>query len=69
MLYKENKNNDVININDIKNGKYTITISYDFSLPEFYVNFIQDLEKKYEIQINDREMAILGLKSGMYEEE
>lgn len=69
MLYKENKNNDVININDIENGKYTITIDYEFILPEFYINFIQSLEKKYEIQINDREMAILGLKSGMYEEE
>ena len=26
------------------------------------------MEKKYEIQITDREMAILGLKSGMYDE-
>lgn len=69
MLYKENKNNDIMDIKDIEDGKYTITISYTFNIPEHYVHFIQDLEKKYEIQINDREMAILGLKSGMYDEE
>ncbi len=69
MMQKENKNNDIMNISDLKNGKYTIAISYTFSIPEMYQNFIQELEKKYEIQINDREKAILGLKSGMYEEE
>lgn len=69
MLYKENKNNDIMDIKDIEDGKYTITISYTFNIPEHYVHFVQDLEKKYEIQINDREMAILGLKSGMYDEE
>ncbi len=68
-LIKENKNNDIVDISNLKNGTYTITIQYDFSIPEFYRTFIKNMEKKYEIQINDREMAILGLKSGMYEEE
>jgi len=68
MIQKENKNNDIMNVSDLKNGKYTITISYTFSIPEIYPNFIQELEKKYQIQINDREKAILGLKPGMYDE-
>ena len=59
---------DIVDIHELKNGKYTITISYLFEIPKYYPTFIQELEKKYEIQITDREMAILGLKSGMYEE-
>jgi len=66
-IQKDNKS-DIIDIHDLKNGKYTINIYYRFSIPEYYTTFIKDLEKKYEIQIKDREMAILWLKSGMYEE-
>ena len=50
---------DIINIHDLKNGKYTVNIYYKFELPKYYPAFIQELEKKYEIQITDREMAIL----------
>lgn len=59
---------DIINIHDLKNGKYTVNIYYKFEIPEYYPTFIQELEKKYEIQITDREMAILWLKSGVYDE-
>jgi hypothetical protein len=57
-IQKDNKS-DIIDIHDLKNGKYTINIYYRFSIPEYYTTFIKDLEKKYEIQIKDREMAIL----------
>ncbi len=67
MIQKDSKN-DIVDISDLKNGKYTINIYYKFSIPDYYPTFIQELEKKYEIQITDREMAILGLKSGMYDE-
>lgn len=66
-IQKDSKS-DIVDISNLKNGKYTINIYYKFEIPEFYPSFIKDLEKKYEIQITDREMAILGLKSGMYEE-
>lgn len=66
-IQKEDKN-DIIDIHDLKNGKYTINIYYKFAIPEYYSTLIQELEKKYGIQITDREKAILWLKSGMYEE-
>lgn len=58
MIQKDSKS-DIVDISDLKNGKYTINIYYKFEIPEYYPSFIQDLEKKYEIQITDREMAIL----------
>ncbi len=67
MMVKDSKE-DIIDISDLKDGNYTIDIYYKFSIPEFYPEFIKSLEKKYDIQITDREMAILGLKSGMYDE-
>ena len=66
-IQKDSKN-DIVDISTLKNGKYTINIYYKFEIPKMYIDFIKDLEKKYEIEITDREMAILGLKSGMYEE-
>ena len=59
---------DIIDIHNLKNGSYTVNIYYKFEIPEYYPAFIKDLEKKYEIQITDREMAILWLKSGVYDE-
>lgn len=67
MIQKDSKS-DIIDIHDLKNGKYTINIYYKFVIPEYYPTLIKDFEKKYEIKITDREMAILGLKSGMYDE-
>jgi len=67
MIQKDTKS-DIIDIRDLKNGKYTINIYYKFIIPEYYPTFIKELEKKYEIQITDREQAILGLKSGLYDE-
>ena len=67
ILQKDDKS-DIIDIHDLKNGEYTIHIYYRFSIPEYYPIFIKELEKKYEIQITDREQAILWLKSGLYDE-
>ncbi len=67
IIQKDSKN-DMIDIHDLKNGKYTINIYYKFSIPEYYPTFIKSLEKKYEIQISNRELAILGLKPGVYDE-
>jgi hypothetical protein len=37
-------------------------IYYTLNIPEYYVNFIQQLEEKYKIKITDRELAILAIK-------
>jgi len=68
MIQKDSKS-DIIDIGDLKNWKYTINIYYKFGIPEYYPTLIKEFEKKYEIQITDREMAILGLKSWMYDEQ
>lgn len=67
IIQKDSKS-DIVDISDLQNGKYTIVIYYKFQIPSFYPEFIKNMEKKYEIQITDREMAILGLKSGVYDE-
>jgi hypothetical protein len=43
-------------------------ISYELKVPEQYITFIQNLEKKYEIQITDREKWILAIQSSIFEE-
>lgn len=67
MMQKDSKS-DIIDIHDLKNGRYTINIYYKFEIPSYYPTFIKDLEKKYEVQITNRELAILGLKPGVYDE-
>ncbi len=65
---KKDTKQDIIDIKDLENGKYSIFISYTFEIPESYKTYIKQLEDKYQITITDREMAILGLKPGIYEE-
>jgi len=67
MVQKDSKS-DIVDIHDLKNGKYTINIYYKFEIPEYYPTLIKEFEKKYEIQITNRELAILGLKPGVYDE-
>ncbi|HCY21486.1 TPA: hypothetical protein DIC40_06660 [Patescibacteria group bacterium] len=46
---------DIIDINDLSKGKYTMGISYELKVPDQYIAFIKGLEKKYDIEITDRE--------------
>ena len=59
---------DIIPIDKLGSGLYTIHIKYTLSIPPYYETFIHRLEKKYEITLTDRELAILALKPGNYEE-
>ena len=59
---------DIIPIQNLKPGTYRIHIQYTLNIPPYYKNFIQNLEKKYDINLSGRELAILALKPGNYEE-
>lgn len=43
-------------------------ISYELKVPEQYITFIKNLEKKYAIQITDREKGILAIQPSVFEE-
>jgi hypothetical protein len=43
-------------------------ISYELKVPEQYITFIKNLEKKHGIQITDREKWILAIQPSVFEE-
>jgi hypothetical protein len=43
-------------------------IYYTLNVPNYYINFIKDLEKKYNIQITSREESILAIRPAKYED-
>ena len=53
--------NEIISIEWLPEWDYQLIIDYYFSVPESYRNFIRWLEKKYEINITEREEGILVL--------
>lgn len=58
--------NDIVNIEDLKPGVYTMKITYTLDVPKYYYDFIAGLEKKYSIKIEDRERWILALNPAQY---
>ncbi len=59
---------DIIDIRKLNPGMYSMEISYELNVPEQYMTFIKNLEKKYNIQITDREKGILAIQSSVFEE-
>jgi hypothetical protein len=60
--------NDIIPVEKLGSWTYTVRITYTLSIPAQYRTFIQSLEEKYKVKIEDREWAILGMKAGTYDE-
>gem|GEM_PF-197110 len=58
--------NDVVKISDLEPGVYKMKIFYALNVPPYYYDFIADLEKKYEVKIEDRERGILAMKPAQY---
>lgn len=54
--------NEILSIEWLPVGEYQLVIDYYFFVPESYRNFIRWLEKKYDIQITQREEWILVLR-------
>lgn len=63
------KDNDVIEIDDLPAWVYDMEIKYTLNIPQEYFDFIKWLEQKYEITLTDRERSILALQPARYEPE
>lgn len=59
---------DIIDIRDLDKWKYFMEISYELKVPEQYITFIKNLEKKYDIKITERERWILAMQPSVFEE-
>ncbi len=58
--------NDIVHIEELPVGHYTMKISYRLDVPAYYYDFIASLEKKYAITIEDRERGILAMNPAQY---
>jgi hypothetical protein len=58
---------DIVEIAHLSAGTYRLQIDYDFSVPEYYIKFIESLTKKYDITLTPREQDILVLGPVQYE--
>ncbi len=58
--------NDILDISMLLPGEYTIKIYYTFNISPWYTQYIQNLEKQYNITMTERETSILGLSPSLY---
>lgn len=71
-----NKNNDVaidstidkVKIDSLTPGSYTMKVIYTLDVPNSYIDFIKQLEKKYSVTLTNRELGILGLEPNILPE-
>lgn len=56
-------NNSMIPLSKLAKGDYTMKITYDVNVPDFYKNYIIWLEALYGITMTDRERGILALEA------
>lgn len=61
-------NNDIIPINDIEKWNYKMKICYTLNVPNFYMDYMHNLEERYNIKMTDRELSILAMKPAKYED-
>lgn len=54
---------DKVDLSDLEKGTYQANIIYSLNIPEKYIEFIEELEEKYSIQLSDRELYILWLQN------
>ena len=61
-------NHDVVNIQDLIPWQYLMKIYYTLNVPNYYIDFIRNLEKRYEIEMTSREESILALRPAKYDD-
>jgi len=52
---------DIVPVAALENGEYTLHVTYSLYVPNFYKDIIASLEKKYDIELSNRERIILWL--------
>ena len=60
--------NDIVDIQKLSSWEYTMKIYYTLNVPNYYKDFIRDLQEKYEIEMTSRELWILAMKPAKYED-
>lgn len=58
---------DMLPLNSLSGGNYSLHLSYNFSVPEEYLKFIASLTEKYEVTLTPREQDILVLGPVIYD--
>jgi len=61
-------NTDIVPIQKLTSGEYTMKIYYTLNVPNYYKDFIRDLQKEYGIEMTSRELGILAMKPAKYED-
>ena len=59
---------DIVDISVLSTWEYDMKIYYTLNVPNSYINFIGSLEKKYGIEMTDREKWILAIKAAKYDD-
>lgn len=57
----KSENDDIVNVDWLWSWEYLIKVAYSINMPQSYIDFIRNLEKKYKIEMTEREIHILGL--------
>ena len=60
--------NDIVPVKNLPVWFYDLKICYSLNVPNFYMNYMHDLEKKYWIEMRDRELSILAMQPVAYED-
>ncbi|HRX63804.1 MAG TPA: DUF4012 domain-containing protein [Candidatus Absconditabacterales bacterium] len=60
--------NDIVDIQKLSSGEYTMKIYYTLNVPNYYKDFIRDLQEEYDIEMTNRELGILAMKPAKYED-
>ena len=60
-------NEDIIDVRDLPQGKYEMTVLYNLNVPGYYLDMMHELEKKYDVTLTKREKSILAMQPATYD--
>ncbi len=60
--------NDIVPIQKLSSGEYIMKIYYTLNVPNYYKDFILNLQEEYDIEMTSRELWILAMQPAKYED-